>query len=79
MQGNAYAGAAGNANCFVAALEMNPEQLTIGSVTVKIPEKKAAHRKLHRREKAPVVAEPQIAVVKGGDICIEPITKGILE
>ncbi|MCD8323808.1 MAG: septum site-determining protein MinC [Clostridiales bacterium] len=79
LQGNAYAGAAGNANCFVAALEMNPEQLTIGSVTVKIPEKKAAHRKLRRREKAPVAAEPQIAVVKGGDICIEPITKGILE
>ncbi len=78
LQGNAYAGAAGNRNCFIAAFEMNPAQLQIGDFTAKIPEKKAKLRRIRRKEKTPVAAEPQIAVVKGGDIYIEPITKGIL-
>ncbi|MCD8231310.1 MAG: septum site-determining protein MinC [Clostridiales bacterium] len=78
LQGNAYAGAAGNAGCFVAALDMNPSQLQIGDVHAKIPEKKGKMKKIRHREKAPVAAQPQIAVVKGGDIYIEPITKGIL-
>ncbi|MCC8150432.1 MAG: septum site-determining protein MinC [Lachnospiraceae bacterium] len=78
LQGNAYAGAAGNQNCFIAALEMSPAQLQIGDVAAKIPEKKTRLRRIRHKEKTPVAAEPQIAVVKGEDIYIEPITKGIL-
>lgn len=78
LQGNAYAGAAGNQNCFIAALEMSPAQLQIGDIVAKIPEKKTKLRRIRHKEKTPVAAEPQIAVVKGGDIYIEPITKGIL-
>ncbi|MCC8028636.1 MAG: septum site-determining protein MinC [Lachnospiraceae bacterium] len=76
LQGNARAGAGGNLNCFVAALEMRPAQLQIGDVTARIPEKRTRTRIIRHREKAPVAAEPQIAVVKGGDIYIEPISKG---
>ncbi|MCD8365876.1 MAG: septum site-determining protein MinC [Clostridiales bacterium] len=78
LQGNAYAGAAGNSNCFIAALEMDPSQLQIGDVAAKIPEKKSRLKRIRHKEKAPVAAEPQIAVVKGGDIYIEPIAKGAL-
>lgn len=77
LQGTAYAGAAGNENCFIAALEMDPMQLQIGDASVKSPDRKKKIRR-HRKEKAPVAAEPQMAVVKGGDIFIEPITPGIL-
>lgn len=78
LQGNAYAGAAGKKDSFIAALEMEPIRLQIGDVVAKNPEKKTKVKRIRRREKAPVAAEPQIAVVKGGDIYIEPITKGIL-
>lgn len=78
LQGNAYAGAAGKKDCFIAALEMEPTQLQIGDIVAKSPEKKTKTKRIRRREKAPVAAEPQIAVAKGGDIYIEPITKGIL-
>lgn len=77
LQGTAYAGAAGDENCFIAALEMDPIQLQIGDASVKSPDKKKKTRR-HRKKKAPVAAEPQMAVVKGRDIFIEPITPGIL-
>ena len=77
LQGTAYAGAAGNKNCFIAALEMDPMQLQIDNVVAKSPDKKKKVKR-HRKEKAPIMMEPQMAVVKGGDIYIEPITQGIL-
>lgn len=73
LRGNAYAGAAGDENCFIAALEMHPTQLQIGDILAKIPEKKKRSRILKRREKTPDAVQPQMAVVKGGDIYIEPI------
>jgi septum site-determining protein MinC len=78
LKGNAYAGAAGNGNCFIVALEMDPIQIQIGDVLAKSPDKKVKSKKIRRREKAPVATEPQIAMSKGGNIYIEPITKGIL-
>ncbi|MCD7981871.1 MAG: septum site-determining protein MinC [Clostridiales bacterium] len=73
LRGNAYAGAAGNENCFIAALEMHPTQLQIGDVLARIPEKKKRARILRHKEKTPAAEQPQMAVVKGGDIYIEPI------
>lgn len=76
LKGNAYAGAAGDGNCFIVALEMDPIQIQIGDVLAKSPDKKQKTKKLRRKNKAPIAAEPQIAMAKGGNIYIEPITKG---
>lgn len=78
LKGNAYAGAAGDSNMFIVALEMDPIQIQIGDILAKSPDKKVKPRKIRRKEKTPSNVEPQIAVAKGGDIYIEPITKGIL-
>ena len=79
LKGNAYAGAAGDSNCFIVALEMDPIQIQIGDILAKSPDnKKMKPRRLRRKEKNPVSAEAQIAVAKGGNIYIEPITRGSL-
>ena len=44
----------------------------IGDAVFRSPDKKKKLRR-HRKENSPVTAEPQMAVVKGGDIYIEPI------
>ena len=75
LKGNAYAGAAGDSNCFIVALEMDPIQIQIGDILAKSPDKK---RRLRRKEKNPVTPEAQIAVAKGGNIYIEPITRASL-
>ena len=72
LKGNAYAGAAGDSNCFIVALEMDPIQIQIGD------HKKMKPRRLRRKEKTPVTPEAQIAVAKGGNIYIEPVTRGSL-
>ena len=79
LKGNAYAGAAGDSNCFIVALEMDPIQIQIGDILAKSPDKKMKPmRRLRRKEKNPVTPEAQIAVAKGCNIYIEPITRGIL-
>ena len=78
LNGNAYAGAAGDGNCFIVALDMNPIQIQIGDVLAKSPDKQQKQKRSRRRSKAPAAAEPQIAMAKGGNIYIEPITRGIL-
>lgn len=79
LKGNAYAGAAGDSNCFIVALEMNPIQIQIGDILAKSPDhKKMKPRRLRRKEKTPVTPEAQIAVAKGGNIYIEPVTRGSL-
>ena len=40
LKGNAYAGAAGDSNCFIVALEMDPIQIQIGDILAKSPDKK---------------------------------------
>ena len=79
LKGNAYAGAAGDSNCFIVALEMDPIQIQIGDILAKSPDhKKMKPRRLRRKEKTPVTPEAQIAVAKGGNIYIEPVTRGSL-
>ena len=78
LKGNAYAGAAGDGNCFIVALDMDPIQIQIGDVLAKSPDKKKSAKKGRRKVKNVKAPEPQIAVAKGGDIYIEPVTKSIL-
>lgn len=76
MKGNAYAGANGNEQAFVAALDMDPVQIKIGDVIGRSADKTIGDK---RRKKQPLPpAEPQVAIVKDGNIYIEPITKGLL-
>ncbi len=76
LKGNAYAGANGNEQAFVAALEMDPIQIKIGDVIGRSADKVQNVKK--RGKKKPIPAEPQVAIVKDGNIYIEPITKGLL-
>ena len=76
LKGNAYAGANGNEQAFVAALEMEPIQIKIGDVIGRSEDKVQNVKK--RGKKKPIPAEPQVAIVKDGNIYIEPITKGLL-
>lgn len=76
LKGNAYAGANGNEMAFVAALDMDPVQIKIGDVIGRSADKTSSDKK---KKKQPVIpAEPQVAIVKDGNIYIEPITKGLL-
>ena len=59
--------------------EMDPIQIQIGDILAKSPDhKKMKPRRLRRKEKTPVTPEAQIAVAKGGNIYIEPVTRGSL-
>lgn len=75
LKGNAYAGATGAENCFVAALDMNPVQIKIGNVIGR-SEDKGLLASLRERKKS--AAEPQVATVSDGHILIEPMTKNTL-
>ncbi len=72
LKGNAYAGASGDENTFVAALDMDPVQIKIGNVIGRSADKGPLSA-IKNRKKA---MEPQMAVVSGDAILIEPITKG---
>ncbi|MEY8390650.1 septum site-determining protein MinC [Lachnospiraceae bacterium] len=76
LKGNAYAGANGNEQAFVAALEMDPIQVKIGDVIGRSADKAQSGKKRKKRQQA--LVEPQVAIVKDGNIYIEPITKGLL-
>ena len=76
LRGTAYAGANGNEQSFVAALEMDPLQIKIGEIIARSADKSPAPKRRLRKEK--VTVEPQVAIVKDGNIYIEPITKGLL-
>lgn len=70
LYGEAYAGACGNENSFVVALEMEPEQLKIGDFKYKNPKPS----KWSIRPKV----QPKIAYVKNEKIVMENLTKEIL-
>lgn len=77
LKGNAYAGANGNEQAFVAALDMNPVQIKIGDVIGRSADRVPGEKK--KGKKHPVEpSEPQVAIAKNGNIYIEPITKGLL-
>lgn len=68
LKGNVFAGASGNENAFVVALEMSPIQIRIADVIARATDK---HNK--KQEKA-----AKIAFVEKGNIYIEPLNKDVL-
>lgn len=76
LKGNAHAGAFGNCNCFIIALDMNPIQLQIGDLIAKSPDREQPPKRLWRKEKTKENSNTaQIASAQNGFICIEPLTK----
>lgn len=74
LKGMAYAGASGNEECFVVALDMCPMQIKIGNVIGR-SEDKGILASIRERKNKKAAAEPQVATVSGGHILIEPLTK----
>lgn len=71
LRGNVFAGANGNEDCFVVALEMNPMQIKIGEVIARSSD--AAPKKKSKG------IEPKIAYVDDGNIYIEDLGQEVLE
>ncbi len=69
LKGNAFAGATGNTNSFVVALDMNPTQIRIADTIARAPDKPVKQE----------VKEAKIAFLEEGNIYIEPLNKNILQ
>lgn len=68
LKGNAFAGATGNTNSFVVALDMRPTQIRIADTIARSPDKP-----IKDAEK-----ETKIAFLEDGNIYIEPLNKNVL-
>ncbi|NLL72630.1 MAG: septum site-determining protein MinC [Clostridiales bacterium] len=68
LKGNAFAGACGNTNAFVVALDMQPTQIRIADTIARSPDKPVKND----------VKEPKIAFLEDGNIYIEPLNKDVL-
>lgn len=68
LKGNAFAGATGNTNSFVVALDMSPTQIRIADTIARSPDKPVKD----------AVKEPKIAFLEDGNIYIEPLNKNVL-
>jgi septum site-determining protein MinC len=68
LKGTVYAGANGNENAFVVALEMLPMQIKIGDIIARSPDQPSKD----------IVRQPQIAFVEESNIIIEPLSKNAL-
>ena len=79
LRGNAWAGAGGDSNCFIFALDMKPIQLQIGDYIAKSPDREKEKKRLLRKGKSEEADIPRVALVRDGNICIEPMTKGCLD
>lgn len=68
LKGTAYAGATGNPNSFVIALDMSPTQIRIGDIIARAPDEPVKEE----------VKEVKIAFLEDGNIYIEPLNKSVL-
>lgn len=68
LKGNVFAGASGNSNAFVVALDMEPVQIRIADIIARAPDKKSKE----------VKREAKIAFVDDGNIYIEALNKSVL-
>ncbi len=75
LLGNVYAGAGGNENAFVLALELDPVQIRIADTIARAPDK--VGKMLWKREKEKS-KEPKIAFRSGENIFIEPVSRTVL-
>ncbi|MGN1085125.1 MAG: septum site-determining protein MinC, partial [Lachnospiraceae bacterium] len=73
--GNVYAGAGGNQDAFVMALELDPVQIRIADTIARAPDK--VGKMLWKREKEKA-KEPKIAFRSGENIFIEPVSRTVL-
>lgn len=73
--GNVYAGAGGNENAFVMALELDPVQIRIADTIARAPDKVGKMPWKREKEK---VKEPKIAFRSGENIFIEPVSRTVL-
>ena len=73
LEGDAYAGAGGNNNHFVAALNMNPSSLQIGDLIYQDQVQKVSRWGFKPK---PI---PKIAYTYNGEVQIQPITKELLD
>ena len=70
LKGNACAGAAGNSNAFILALDMSPVNIQIADLYARPDEEKRAKKEPN---------EPKIVYVENGNIYIEPFSKDVLK
>lgn len=70
-RGNVYAGASGNADCFIAALLMRPIQ-------VRIADKAARSAIVKWNDTSQYRMEPKIAYIKEDHICVKTISQDVL-
>lgn len=68
LKGNAFAGACGNTNSFVVALDMRPMQIRIADTIARSPDKPVKEES----------RETKIAFLEDGNIYIEPLNKSVL-
>ena len=71
LKGNVFAGASGNENSFVVALNMDPMQIKIGDVIAR-----SADSTPRKKDKG---IQPKIAFVEDGSIYIENLEQSVLE
>lgn len=69
IKGTAFAGAMGNKNAFIFALEMNPMQVRIADTIARAPDK---------LDKSQAASQPRIAFLENDTIYIEPAGKNII-
>lgn len=68
LKGTAFAGASGNENSFVLALDMNPVQIRISDTIARSPDNPAKEE----------VREAKVAFLEDGNIFIEPLGRKVL-
>ena len=69
LKGTAFAGATGNTNSFVVALDMSPTQIRIADTIARAPDKPLPGD----------AKEAKIAFLEEGNIYIEPLNKNVLQ
>lgn len=75
LLGNVYAGAGGNYDAFVLALELDPVQIRIADTIARAPDKVGKMPWKREKEKT---KEPKIAFRSGENIFIEPVSRTVL-
>ncbi len=75
LKGNVYAGADGNENAFVVALDMQPVQIRIANSIARSPDKQPVKK---RSKQVQPVKETKIAFLDKGNIYIEPLDKDVM-
>ena len=68
LNGNVFAGASGNENAFVVALDMNPVQIRIGDTIARAPDRQERNKN----------KETKIAFCEEGNIYIEPLGRDVI-